>query len=206
MPKLKCPGCAHPITLKESHYGRKLKCKCGQVFRVPNKPTTQRAPVAAPTPQQPPIQFSCPSCMTTLQVNAELAGRISACPCGAHVPVPDANDPLGLPPGDPFGFPASNQMGGQAATLQSSIPPNQLNSPYHSPNSASAKKRKKKNRASAPESSGNSIFEGEIIAGIAMMLGAVVWFVGGLAAGFIFFYPPILFLIGLGSLIKGLLD
>jgi hypothetical protein len=36
------------------------------------------------------------------------------------------------------------------------------------------------------------------------MLGATVWFVVGLAADRIFFYPPILFIIGLISVIKGL--
>jgi len=33
---------------------------------------------------------------------------------------------------------------------------------------------------------------------------AVVWFFGGLAAGIIFFYPPILFVIGIAALIHGL--
>jgi DNA-directed RNA polymerase subunit RPC12/RpoP len=37
-----------------------------------------------------------------------------------------------------------------------------------------------------------------------MILIAVVWFFVGLAAGYIFFYPPILFLIGLVGLLRGL--
>lgn len=202
MPKVKCPGCDRPIGLKESHFGRKLQCKCGQVFRAPDKPASTSQAVHTPAPaSQPPIQFSCPSCMTMLQVDAELAGRVSACPCGAHVPVPSANDPLGLPAADPFGFPASNQM----AALPSSIPPPQQMSPYSSPN-APSKKRRKKKKSQASHSNENSIFEGEILAGIAMMVGAVVWFVGGLAVGYIFFYPPILFFVGLASLIKGLID
>ncbi len=44
-----------------------------------------------------------------------------------------------------------------------------------------------------------------ILAGAAMMVGAVVWFVVGWMAGRIFFYPPILFVIGAVSLGKGLL-
>jgi hypothetical protein len=40
--------------------------------------------------------------------------------------------------------------------------------------------------------------------GIAMMVIAVVWFCGGLLFDFIFFYPPILFIIGFGVLIKGI--
>ncbi len=45
---------------------------------------------------------------------------------------------------------------------------------------------------------------GKVISGILMMVGAVVWFVVGWAAGYIFFYPPILFVIGVVALIKGL--
>jgi hypothetical protein len=40
--------------------------------------------------------------------------------------------------------------------------------------------------------------------GIVMMVIAIAWFGGGYAAGFIFYYPPILFLIGLYAFIKGL--
>jgi hypothetical protein len=42
-----------------------------------------------------------------------------------------------------------------------------------------------------------------IITGVLMMIGAVVWFGVGLAGGIIFFYPPILFVFGVGSVIKG---
>ncbi len=41
--------------------------------------------------------------------------------------------------------------------------------------------------------------------GVLMMLIAAVWFIVGLAANFIFYYPPILFVIGAVAFIKGLL-
>jgi hypothetical protein len=44
-----------------------------------------------------------------------------------------------------------------------------------------------------------------ILGGTGMMVGAVVWFVVGWMAGRIFFYPPILFVIGIVALIKGLM-
>jgi hypothetical protein len=44
-----------------------------------------------------------------------------------------------------------------------------------------------------------------VIGGVLMMVIAVVWFVVGLHAGWIFFYPPILFVIGIVALIKGLM-
>ena len=37
-----------------------------------------------------------------------------------------------------------------------------------------------------------------------MMAIAVIWFFAGYGAGYIFFYPPILFLIGLYAFIKGI--
>jgi hypothetical protein len=45
-----------------------------------------------------------------------------------------------------------------------------------------------------------------LIGGLLMMLIAIVWFVAGLAAGFIFFYPPILLVIGFIAVIRGLLN
>ena len=36
-----------------------------------------------------------------------------------------------------------------------------------------------------------------------MMLGVVVWFVVGFVGGVIFFYPPVLFILGIGAVIKG---
>lgn len=55
----------------------------------------------------------------------------------------------------------------------------------------------------APEKAG--IKKG-VLGGTIMMAIAAVWFFGGLAAGYIFYYPPILFVIGLYALIKGLMD
>jgi hypothetical protein len=43
----------------------------------------------------------------------------------------------------------------------------------------------------------------EIITGLLMMGGAAVWFFVGLAAGYIFFYPPILFVLGIVAVARG---
>ena len=51
-------------------------------------------------------------------------------------------------------------------------------------------------------SSGVSV--GPMVAGVLMMVGAAVWFFVGLAAGIIFFYPPVLFVLGIISFFKGL--
>ncbi|MFZ5554760.1 MAG: hypothetical protein ACOZCO_16720 [Bacteroidota bacterium] len=44
-----------------------------------------------------------------------------------------------------------------------------------------------------------------IIGGIIMMVGAVVWFIVGYYAGYIFFYPPILFIIGVIAVVRGVM-
>ena len=43
-----------------------------------------------------------------------------------------------------------------------------------------------------------------VVGGIVMLVIAVVWFVAGWMAGYIFFYPPILAVIGIFAIIKGL--
>lgn len=48
--------------------------------------------------------------------------------------------------------------------------------------------------------------KGGVLGGLGMMIIAVVWFFVAYEGGVIFFYPPILFIIGLVGLIKGLID
>lgn len=43
-----------------------------------------------------------------------------------------------------------------------------------------------------------------VLGGVAMMVIAAVWFVLGWQAGYIYYYPPILFIIGLVGMIKGI--
>lgn len=45
---------------------------------------------------------------------------------------------------------------------------------------------------------------GGILGGVLMMIIAIVWFVGGLFAGYIFYYPPILLIVGMVAVGKGL--
>ncbi|MGB0521641.1 MAG: hypothetical protein ACPGJS_01715 [Flammeovirgaceae bacterium] len=53
---------------------------------------------------------------------------------------------------------------------------------------------------------GEKGFKAGVSGGIVMIVIAVVWFGGGLTVDRIFFYPPVLFLIGLVALVKGLVD
>jgi hypothetical protein len=45
-----------------------------------------------------------------------------------------------------------------------------------------------------------------ILGGIGMMIGAIIWFVVGLSFNYIFFYPPVLFILGVVAFVKGLVS
>ncbi|MBP3958801.1 hypothetical protein J8F10_26445 [Gemmata sp. G18] len=67
--------------------------------------------------------------------------------------------------------------------------------------------KKKKRQAPQSESSGQSlegrVFNGGFWGGLLAMVVAVIWFFAGLMNDTLFFYPPILFVIGLGAIFKG---
>ena len=45
-----------------------------------------------------------------------------------------------------------------------------------------------------------------VLGGLILILIAVVWFFGGLAIDRIFYYPPVLLIIGIVAIIKGVLE
>ena len=68
--------------------------------------------------------------------------------------------------------------------------------------------RRAKDKREAQEKAENatvegSVFNGGVLGGVVAMMVAVAWFLAGLANDIIFFYPPILFVIGLGAFFKG---
>jgi hypothetical protein len=64
-------------------------------------------------------------------------------------------------------------------------------------------KRRKARKKPKPSFAG-IVIEPQIITGLLMMVGAVVWFGLGLFAGYIFFYPPVMFVLGFIAIIRGL--
>ena len=65
-------------------------------------------------------------------------------------------------------------------------------------------KKKKRKPAEESRSLEGGVINGGVVGGLIAMLIAVIWFVVGMAAGWVFFYPPILFIIGLVGVVKGL--
>ena len=54
-------------------------------------------------------------------------------------------------------------------------------------------------------SGGGGGINGAVLSGLGMIAISIIWFIGGLMFGIIFFYPPILFVLGIISIAKGCL-
>jgi hypothetical protein len=126
-----------------------------------------------------PINFTCP-CGQALVAESQFVGMPVQCPkCNQQVTIPSETEPAASPN------------------------PSDSARPWeHSTSSAPSQSRQAANNSSGSFEGG--ILNGGAIGGILAMIGAVVWFVAGLAADVIFFYPPILFIIGLVAFFKGL--
>ena len=139
-----------------------------------------------------PIHAQCPKCKTQLVCPDHMAGmhgRCSVCQTAFIIPAGPAQA-ASAPPRTPA---ASNLAALSAAVKEQGA----------APGAASARPAAKDEYGGffGPEKKG--ISKGAA-GGLAMMAIAVVWFVVGYAAGVIFFYPPILFAIGVFALLKGL--
>ena len=52
----------------------------------------------------------------------------------------------------------------------------------------------------------SNFFDATVIGGLVVMLVAVGWFVAGLAADVIFFYPPVRFILRMITVVKGIMS
>jgi hypothetical protein len=168
------------------------------------------------------MPVGCPQCGKQLMVPVSAAGKQGRCPSCSNVFVlpalvaaEEVEDELRLQPlaGDPFGqnMQVSNHQlqatAPQAYAPQAYAPPAggygqpaAQEAPFQVPNPYAPAAYPQKN---AQEGGG---WDASMVGGIVMMLGAVVWFVGGLFFDIIFFYPPILFIIGLVAFFRGMLS
>jgi hypothetical protein len=122
------------------------------------------------------LAFACP-CGQQLMAAPEHAGQPIECPkCGQSTVAPAAAQPVAPQP-DPNAKPWQKADPHPAATTQTT--------------GGSIEGR---------------VFNSGMAGGAAAMAIAVIWFVVGLAADRIFFYPPILFIIGLVAFFKGMME
>jgi hypothetical protein len=177
-----------------------------------------------------PIALSCP-CGRALNIKDEFAGRKIRCPaCKSVLAVPAAEkeaegDDLMLevlPADEPEDSRPHRES--RRAAIQAELPEVlPVRSPSRGEENVSSirrrrdeedqpVKRRPKLRREQPRRGPRVAFEegwfgsinSGVVGGVLMILIAVVWFIAGLAGGIIFFYPPILFVVGLIAIAKGL--
>ncbi len=166
-------------------------------------------------------QIRCPHCDKLLGVGERFFGRNVNCPaCGGAIAVPEQRPTVvrGGPPQPPIVSPLPSQQPPmpppQAPPLPPPLAPETAPSQEPAfPQIAGVESLSQRARGweAAEEGGGGGVFAPEkrglqagVLGGLLMMAIAVVWFVGGLAAGILFYYPPILFIIGIVGLFKGI--
>ncbi|HTU20060.1 MAG TPA: hypothetical protein VMG10_18490 [Gemmataceae bacterium] len=156
-----------------------------------------------------PIALSC-SCGRAIRVKDELAGKKIRCPeCKSILAVPrkkNEADDLVLEV-----LPADDEEAPRRAAIQTEAPevrpPRRRavedDEPIPRKRSRPTRDIKRRTPAVTFERGWFGSINAGVAGGILMILIAVVWFIGGLAVGYIFFYPPILLVIGIIAIVKG---
>jgi hypothetical protein len=156
------------------------------------------------------IAICCAQCDWKGNVKVELAGKKGKCPtCGEPITVPNS----GAEPDDVEAAAAAALMDGDDASPSPRAPT------YMPPAYTLERSEPKPQQQAAPKSygmkfeykakeqqtkPGGSGLHPGVVMGLLMMGGATIWFFVALGAGWIFFYPPILFVLGLVRFVYGL--
>ena len=161
------------------------------------------------------IAVACEHCGWKTSVKDELAGKKGKCPtCGEPIVVPTRNAPgedpeaaaaAALLEGDegPAVPPPASYVPPAPYAVNASSQSQQTNAPTGRKNPARGIKFEYRAKDEPHERRGVAI-SGGVAVGLLMMGGAVLWFVLGWAAGRIFFYPPILFILGVVNVFRSL--
>jgi len=168
--------CGRSFRVKDELAGRKLRCTgCQSVLSVPPAAAPQAAPPQPATPRD--VDEEALNILLTETPGAVVSRRAES----------SRSEAPSRPAGDPASITASRPK-----------------PPVPRPVLPTPSKSRPAPKDSEPKWSMPSIsVNPSIITGALMMLGAAVWFFAGLAAGFIYFYPPVLFVLGIGAVIRG---
>jgi hypothetical protein len=153
------------------------------------------------------IPVTCPQCNQKLNVPADSRGKQGRCPsCGnlfaleASIEAQFATASQALAQFDGYRAPAAGDYSSEPAPTQPlTCPTAPLASPY--PPAAATSSSNRYAHGFGWEHRG---WDKGMMGGLAMMAIAAVWFLGGLACGIIFYYPPILFVIGAVGFFRGI--
>lgn len=163
-----------------------------------------------------PIPLTCP-CGRSLNIKDELAGRKVRCPACRDVlsvpdyeeepePEPEVIEAIAADPAeDDDDFRVTARPGSRSSRPVRRREP-ELDTP---PPRKRRRRRLRHDDDRGPRVAFERGWFGSVNAGVAggllMIVIAIVWFVVGLAGGIIFFYPPVLLVIGIVAMIKGMM-
>lgn len=146
------------------------------------------------------IRFTCGDCDHVIRVPTSQAGRKGKCPrCKVVVRVPGSKQRKPIDDDTEVlssSFQADPELRAARRYISDRKTPA---SPVAAVDAVSAARFTDARPARRPASGDSAT----ILKGVLMAIGAVVWFVGGLAAGRVFFYPPILLVLGLVTIARG---
>ncbi|MEQ8788637.1 MAG: hypothetical protein RIC55_20170 [Pirellulaceae bacterium] len=196
--QVQCPSCGKQHMAGPELQGKAVRCPCGGVLQVP-----AQDPLGSAYDDPLGSSYGGSSVFDDLS-QAEMGA--TAMPPGAYGQSPYGAPPPYGPPA-PYGAPPNPYAASQPA--QAPRPTDdQLLAGYLKDESW---KQPDKYSQSSGESEGgifsfeSGILNAGVVGGLAAMLIGIVWFVGGLACGIIFFYAPVLILLGLVGIIRGVL-
>jgi hypothetical protein len=178
--RLKC-ACARTLVIKETLAGKRVKCPaCAQVVLVPLPEPESDADADAVnvllTKPAPPRRSE------QIRVRPKAPEAISELPVLPAPPRRPADEP---PPKKKYSWAKEGDRPSKSKERQK-----------HKP-------RERSSRVVFEEGWFGSVSAGAL-GGLLMMVIAVVWFVLGYLAGWIYFYPPVLFVVGFIAFVRGL--
>jgi hypothetical protein len=205
--KVVCPNCQKALAAKEEMAGRTVRCpKCKKPLTVPapKAAASQRPPArreAAP-PQRQTAAASSSAGSTTSIWDDDLGAAASPAGTGPSSPCPGCGKSLGEDKVVCIDCGYNRKLGRKMVT-QSSRAVREARAARSRPHSAAAdaavrKPAKRRRRASREGSA-------EMIGGLGVMILAAAWlYLGYVYLHRIYLYPPIMFIGGLLSFLKGL--
>ena len=187
-----CQACGTKLRMPAGSAGKLIKCRCGNTFR--NEQGTAAAPAVAAVVSPSPSSKASSALDELSPTPAASSGEslwddLPVAQTPAYQPARPA--PVAQPRA--VGAPARPGSHPQSKSAQA----NEYLARAH------AEEREQRRRSVDQGKSDEPVFDGGMISGMVMMIVAVVWFFGGLLVGIIWFYPPILFVLGLITFIGG---
>ncbi len=225
----RCPKCRGRYRAPNELAGKTTRCKCGVLVSIPAIPQTASSQ-ELPGPQSSPIQSTCPGCRKTRVVPEHMVGKKIRCPCGTVIqigeatsPAPASGSPVSRNPASPTAAPSEpkstdslfDELTDDDWSTGATLEPAETALPRLSDSEVLTQYTKSGSSLTSTNTSSRykGFFGPEkrgldygMAGGMLMMLIAAVWFVAGLACGYIFYYPPVLFAIGLFGFLRGLLS